>query len=111
MAAITRIAICAHDLMFVLTGSEWARRSPLCVFWYHHTIFDLNVFILIPSVMLGNSRSYPMGVLKRERTFNSLRHLCAIIAIIYDLSHNYIVTNNNYDAAVNRTRDLIVGGT
>jgi len=27
------------------------------------------------------------------------------------LLHNYILTNNNYDAAVNRTRDLIVGGT
>jgi len=52
-----------------------------------------------------------MGIPKRERTLKSLKHLCAIIAIIYDLSHNYILTNNNYDAAVNRTRDLIVGGT
>jgi len=30
---------------------------------------------------------------------------------LYDLSDNYILTNNNYDAAVNRTPDLIVGGT
>jgi len=52
-----------------------------------------------------------MGILKRERILNSLRSLCAIIAVIYDLSHNYILTNNNYDAAVNQTRDLIVGGT
>jgi len=29
---------------------------------------------------------------------------------VYDLSHNYILINNNYDAAVNRTRDVIVGG-
>ena len=52
-----------------------------------------------------------MGILRRENTLKSLRHLRAIIAIIYDLSHNYILTNNNYDAVVNRTRDLIVGGT
>jgi len=100
--------------MFVLTGSERARRSPLCVFWYRHMIFLLKwagLFILILSVILENSRSYPLGILKRERTLKSLRCLCAIIAVIYDLSHNYILTNNNYDAAVNRTRDLIVGGT
>jgi len=66
---------------------------------------------MIPSVILENSRSYPMGILKREHTLKSLRRLCAIIAVIYDLLHNYILTNNNYDAAVNRTRDLIVGGT
>jgi len=44
VAAIARIAICAHDLMFVLTGSERARRSPLCVFWFRHTIFYLSVY-------------------------------------------------------------------
>jgi len=54
-----------------------------------------------------------MGVLKRERTLKSLRHLCAqaIITVIYDLSHNYILPNNNYETAVNRTRDPIVRGT
>jgi len=52
-----------------------------------------------------------MGILKWEHTLKSLRRLCAILAVIYDLSHNYILTNNNYDAAVNRTRDLVVGGT
>jgi len=73
--------------------------------------FYLSVFILILSVILENSRSYSIGILKRERTLKSLRHVCAIIAVIYDLLHNYILANNNYDAAVNRTRDLIVGGT
>jgi len=73
--------------------------------------FLLKCFILIPSVILENLRSYPMGILKREHTLKSLRRLCAIIAIFYDLLHNYILTNNNYDAAVNRTRNLIVGGT
>jgi len=28
----------------------------------------------------------------------------------HSISHNYILTNNNYDAALNRTSDLIVGG-
>ena len=41
------------------------------------------VFILIPSVILENSRSYPMGILKRERTLKSLRRLCAIIAVMF----------------------------
>ena len=96
--------------MFILTGSEWARRSPLCVFWYRYRIFYFKCFILILSLILDNSRSYPMGIQKRERSLKSVRRLCAIIAVIYDLSHNYILTNNNYDAAVNRTRDLIVVG-
>jgi len=52
-----------------------------------------------------------MGILKRERTLKSLRRLCAFIAVIYDLLYNYILTNNNYDVAVNRSCDLIVGGT
>jgi len=69
------------------------------------------VFILIPSFILGNSRSYPIGILKREHILKSLRGPCTIIAVIYDLSHNYILTNNNCDTAVNRTHDLIVGGT
>jgi len=30
---------------------------------------------------------------------------------VYDLLYNYILTKNDYGAAVNRTRDLIVGGT
>jgi len=51
-----------------------------------------------------------MGILKRERTLNFLRRLYAIIAVIDDLLHNYILTNNNYDAAVNQPCDLIVGG-
>jgi len=71
----------------------------------------LKCFILIPSVILENSRSYPMGILKQEHILKSLRSLCAFIAVISDLLHNYILTNNNYDAAVNQTRDLIVGGT
>ena len=110
MAEIARIAICAHDLMFVLTGSEQARRSPLCVFWFRHTSFYLSVYS--DSIRhLENSRSYPMGILKWEYTLKSLRRLCAIITVIYDLLHNYILTNNNYDVAVNRTRDFIVEGT
>jgi len=44
-----------------------------------------------------------MGILKPERILKSLRRLCAIITIIYDLLHNHILTNNNYDLAVNRT--------
>jgi len=52
-----------------------------------------------------------MGILKREHTLKSLRRLRTIIAVIYDLSQKYILTNNNYDAAVNRTRDPIVRGT
>jgi len=67
-------------------------------------------FVLISSVILGNFLSYPIGILKWEPTLKSLRRLWAIIAFIYDLSHNYILTNNNYDMAVNRTCDLIVGG-
>jgi len=70
------------------------------------------VFILIPSVILENSRSYPMGILKQERILKSVARLLPYYRhLVYDLSHNYILTNNNYDAAVNRTRDLIVGGT
>jgi len=42
----------------------------------------LNCFILIRSVILRNSRSYPMGILERERTLKSLSRLCAIIAVI-----------------------------
>jgi len=68
-------------------------------------------FILIPSVILENSRSYPMGILKREHILKSLRRFCAILAVIYDLSHNYILTNNNYDTVANQTPDLIVRGT
>jgi len=82
VAAIARIAVCASYLMFVLTGSYRARRSPLCVFSYRHTIILL-VFILILSVILGNSCSYPMGILQRERTLNSLRRLYAIIAVMF----------------------------
>jgi len=63
--------------------------------------FYLSLFILIPSVILGNSSSSPVGILKREHALKFLRHLCPIIAVIYDLSHNYISTNNNYDTAVN----------
>jgi len=40
------------------------------------------VFILIPSVILENSRFYPMGILKQEHTLKSLRRLYAIIAVI-----------------------------
>ena len=69
--------------MFVLTGSERAWKSPLCGFWYRHTIFYLSVFILIPSVILENFCSYPMGILKRERTLKSRRRLCAIIAAMF----------------------------
>jgi len=54
--------------------------------------------------MLGNSGPSPMGILKRKRTGNSLRRLCAIIVIIYDLWYNYILTNNIYGAAMKRTR-------
>jgi len=42
----------------------------------------LKCFILIPSVILENSRSYPMGIPKREHTLKSLGRLCAIIAVI-----------------------------
>jgi len=42
----------------------------------------LKCFILIPSVMLENSGSYPRGILKRECTLKSRRRLCAIIAVI-----------------------------
>ena len=66
------------------------------------------VFILIPSFILGNSRLHLLSILKGERKLKSLGRLCAIIALIYDLSYNYILTNNHYDAALNRTRDLIV---
>jgi len=59
------------------------------------------VHIVLPSVILENSHSHPMGILKWECTLKSLRCLCAILAVSYDLSHNHIVTNNNYDAAVN----------
>ena len=51
-----------------------------------------------------------MGILNQECTLKSLRSLCAIVAVIYDLLHNYILTNNNYNTAVNQTQDLIVGG-
>jgi len=42
----------------------------------------LKCIILIPSVILENSRSYPVGILKREGTLKSLRRRCAIIAVI-----------------------------
>jgi len=49
----------------------------------------LKCFILIPSVILGNSHSSPMGILQRERILKSLSYLCAIIPVIDDLSYNY----------------------
>jgi len=74
--------------------------------------FYLSVCILIPSVILENSRSYPMGIQKWEHTLKSSQtSLCLLSPSFYDLSHNYILTNNNFNTAVNRTRDLIVGGT
>jgi len=72
----------------------------MCLLVSSYDIFT-EVFILIPSVILGNSRPYPMVILKQEHTLKSLRCLCAIIAVVYDLLHNYILTNNNYDVAVN----------
>ena len=69
------------------------------------------MLILIPSLILWNSRSYSVGILKCASSHKALRRLCAIIAVVYNLSNNYILTNNNYDAVVHRTRDLIVGGT
>jgi len=87
--------------MFVLTGSELARRSPLSVSSSSFIEIYLKCFVLIPSVILGNSRSYPIGILKWEHILKSLSCLCTIIAVIYDLSHYYISTNNNYDTALN----------
>ena len=53
-----------------------------------------------------------MGILKREHTLKSSQTpLRYYRRHVHDLSHNYILTNDNYDAAVNRTRDLIVRGT
>ena len=69
------------------------------------------MFILIPFVILENPFFYPVGILNRKHIPKSLRCLCAIIAVIYDLLHNYVLTINNYDTAVNQTRDFIVGGT
>ena len=111
MAAIARIAICAHYLMFVLTGSERARRSPLCVFWFRYTISSLSVY----SDSVRHLREFsflPYGHPKTgTHTYISQTPLRYYRRHVYDLLHNYILTNNNYDAAVNRARDLIVAGT
>jgi len=97
--------------MFVLTGSEGTWRSPLCVFWFRHTIFYLSVYS--DSVRHLRELSFlPYGHPKTgTHTYISQTPLRYYRRHVYDLSHNYILTNNNSDAAVNRTRDLIVRGT
>jgi len=97
--------------MLVLTGSERARSSPPCVFWYRHTLFYLSV----SSESVGHLREHsfpPYGPPKTETqtqiTKTSFRYYRRHV---YHLSYNYIITNNMYDVALNRPQDLIVGGT
>jgi len=52
-----------------------------------------------------------MGILKRNKHLNLSDAFALLSPSLYDLLHNYILTNNNYEVVVNRTRDLIVGGT
>jgi len=53
----------------------------MCVLVSSYDIL-LKSFLLISSIIVENSRSYPMGILQRELTLKSVRCLCAIIAVI-----------------------------
>jgi len=112
---------CSHNRMnsslrsLSYIGTDWFGAGPevsaMCLLVSSYD-FYLSVFILILSVILHNFCSYPIGILKWEHTLNSFSDIFALLSpSLYDLLHNYILTNNNYSVAVNRTRDLIVRGT
>jgi len=111
VVAIAQIAICTHDLIFVQTGSEQGRRSQLGVFGYCHTIFYSSLYS-DAVCHLGELSFPPHGHPETGTHTSNLSDAFALSSLaFYDLSHNYSLTNNNYDMAVNRPPDLIIGGT